>query len=174
MLMETTMNTKVWILAIATITAACSAEPDGDDPVIIMLDDETDERADAAQQPAADMGVTEEREDAGAWDASVEEPDLGAMEPDLPPVVSGNVCQAKDAPVQLVNTCMFQWSSCDDGRTYAFECNIQNVAGNVFSLCNCFENGVMDEADKIVDICGASDWAEVEAIVNEQCGWDLR
>ena len=166
-----TLNTMLAALLVAT-TFACSGDPEGDDPVIINIDDDAGHNGD----PHQDTGSVGE-------DASTSNPDFGRGEdvaeapdapPDMPPEPSGTACQTKDVPVRLANTCYFEWGTCSDGVEYRFDCNIQNIAGNIFSLCNCFENGVMDEADKIVDICGLADWADIEAVVNEQCGWDLR
>lgn len=159
-------------LLLLTSTIGCSGEATDDEPIVIQLGGEI--------EPGEDTNVVEQ--DMGSVDDA--RPDLGApsadmqmeedVAPDLPPEITGTTCQTKDVPIQLINTCMFEWSACDDGVEYGFRCDIQNVAGNVFSLCNCFRNGVKDEADKIVDVCGAADWSSVEAIVNEECGWDLR
>lgn len=157
---------------ILTCSLGCSGDPEPTDAVVINFEDQT------AQQTPADAGGDDMSDDVAVEEPAPEDmsvPDVGEP-PDMFVEVepSGTQCQAKDAPIQLSRTCTFEWDACSDSGNYAFVCNIQNVGGNVFSLCNCYENGVKDEADKIVSICGLSDWAEVEVIVNEQCGWDLR
>ncbi len=163
--MKTWLHTFPLIFLIAPF--GCADDAKEEQPIIVQAD--------------LDFGqVDKEQEMSTADDMS--EPDVAALPdmtsedatPDLTVVETGTICQNAEAPIQLAKTCQFEWSSCEDGVDYKFRCDIQNLAGNIFSLCNCYENGVKDPADKIVDVCTAADWAEVKAIVNEECGWDLR
>ncbi|HEU0029469.1 MAG TPA: hypothetical protein VFQ53_02465 [Kofleriaceae bacterium] len=92
--------------------------------------------------------------------------------PDAPP--PGVTCQMKDPVVQLGFTCDFVWSMCSDAATYEVNCRIQNVGGNVFSLCDCKLNGGAAGQFISTMICGSTEWTQVEAIANPECGWMLR
>ncbi len=156
------------LIMLALLPIGCSDDAKDEKPIIIPAD------LDFGQADAApDMATVD---DMSAPDMSEALPDMTTEDaaPDLPVVETGTVCQNAEAPIQLAKTCQFEWSSCEDGVDYKFRCDIKNLAGNIFSLCNCYKNGVKDPADKIVDVCSAQDWESIEAIVNEQCGWDLR
>jgi hypothetical protein len=166
-ILETEMKILLPVLTLFLLAPlACSDDAKDEKPIIIQTD------LDFGQVDAdRDMSTVETNKP----DVSVQ-PDMTSEDatPDLPVVEVGTICQNAEAPIQLAKTCQFEWSSCEDGVDYSFRCDIKNLAGNIFSLCNCYENGVKDPADKIVDVCSAQDWASIEAIVNEECGWDLR
>ena len=86
----------------------------------------------------------------------------------------GTVCSTKEAPVQLGYTCVMEWSVCSDQTLYGVDCRIQNLAGNIFSLCDCSQNGTKGEEFISSTLCSSTNWEEAQAIVNENCGWDLR
>ena len=89
--------------------------------------------------------------------------------PDSPP--PGVACTQKDNPVLLPFTCHVIWSQCTDNGTYDLTCNIQNVGGNVFSLCDCTQNGVKGEQFISTTVCMSTTFEEVEAVANEKCMW---
>lgn len=91
--------------------------------------------------------------------------------PDAAP--AGTVCQTKDPVFQVGHSCNLVWSDCTGGDAYAIDCRIENAGGLVFSLCDCLRNGAKTGEFLSSDVCSQADWASVEAIVNEHCGWDL-
>jgi hypothetical protein len=96
--------------------------------------------------------------------------------PPLPPVDAapqGVVCAMKDPVVQIGFTCHIVWSQCTDQSTYDLSCRIQNVAGNVFSLCDCTQDGVAGAQFISTTVCGSTEFSQVEAVVNDKCGWDV-
>lgn len=97
------------------------------------------------------------------------QPPIDAPPVDAPP--SGVTCAQKDNPVLLGFTCQVIWSQCSDQSTYHLSCTIQNVAGNVFSLCDCTEDGVKGEQFISTTVCMSTTFEEVEAVVNEKCMW---
>lgn len=119
----------------------------------------------------ADGGTTNGDGSVGA-DAAQGVPDAARPLPDAQP--SGVQCLAKDAPVQIGYTCSFDWTQCSDQRSYGIECHIENLAGNVFSLCDCKENSVAGAEFLSSTVCSSTSWEEAEAVVNEKCGWTLR
>jgi hypothetical protein len=95
------------------------------------------------------------------------------MPPPPPDAPSGVTCGQKDDPVILNFTCHVIWSQCTDSSTYDLFCNIQNVGGNVFSLCDCTQNGVKGEQFISTTVCMSTTFEEVEAVVNEKCLWNI-
>lgn len=116
--------------------------------------------------PSPDAGTQ------SAFDAARSPLDAAVPLPDAAPL--GTACQAKDPVVQLGYTCNFVWSQCSDGDNYTLDCQIENVGGNVFSLCDCIVNGSVGMQTLSSQVCSQADWPSVEAIVNDKCGWDLR
>jgi hypothetical protein len=102
---------------------------------------------------------------------------IDAPPPDAPPPIDafeGVFCALKDPVVQLGFTCHIVWSQCTDQATYDLDCRIQNVGGNVFSLCDCTLNGAPSGQFISTTICSSTTFGQVEAIANPECGWDLR
>jgi hypothetical protein len=85
----------------------------------------------------------------------------------------GTTCAVKEPIVQVGFTCRFQWRQCTGSSDRTLDCRIQNVAGHVFSLCDCIVGGGSTMQFVSTTVCDAATWSELEATVNAQCGWNL-
>jgi len=87
----------------------------------------------------------------------------------------GTVCAAKDPVVQLIYTCDFVWSQCTGTMpaNHEIDCKIQAAGSLRFSLCDCKLGGAAQQQFTSTTICDSTSWAALEAVANQQCGWDL-
>ncbi|MBZ0238922.1 MAG: hypothetical protein K8M05_41810 [Deltaproteobacteria bacterium] len=87
---------------------------------------------------------------------------------------AGTTCAVKEPIVQLIYTCQFAWRQCTGGADRMLDCQITAVGSLRFSLCSCMVGGQTTTQFTSETVCGSTAWSQVEAIVNTQCGWDLR
>lgn len=71
------------------------------------------------------------------------------------------------------HSCSYAFDGCEGDTSYEVVCRIQNVAGNVFSTCDCLKNNVQQKNVASFDICSTSTWEQTVALVNDLCAWDL-
>lgn len=75
--------------------------------------------------------------------------------------------------VSTGRSCQYKWDSCLNGKQYTVSCQVQNVAGHVFTLCGCFIGSEKTKEFTGEEICQVEDLASLDRIAKEECGWSV-